>query len=126
MLNARAVLLNLFTRDPELFVTVTLKFCGKRQNRDLYHADKSSVVSEVYYNVFEREFDGDFSASDWSDQFLICMTSSGNEWTDGWIFVLIEAERPQSEAGNGSEPDRVLYRSTGEEAREAWLMNLLR
>ncbi len=99
----------------------TLKYCGKRYEAALYVAEGESVVSEIYYNAYERRFEGDLAGSLWrSDRFMICMNSSGNEWTDGWIFVLIEAGEPGNVDGPNLGPDRILYRGPDRETHEVW------
>jgi len=91
---------------------ITLKYTGKRVDPALFAGAKDQVVNRVLEDIYgETDRPNDFRME--SERFLICDTAGGSEWTDGWIFLLIEAEDLEG-------MDRVLYRGPDKVTHEVW------
>jgi immunity protein 42 of polymorphic toxin system len=98
----------------------TLQWCRKRYNADLYVAEKDDVLNTVFHYAFEDE-SGTDAWVDRGERFLVCMTSTGNEWVDGWLFAMVEGERGSDEALGMMALDRFLYREPNRTVHEVWL-----
>jgi len=86
---------------------------GLRRDDALYNTDKTAVLDLLDNSIYGE---GGRADSERAMKFLACMTTSGNEWTDGWLIVLIEG------AADRGQPDRMLYRrSTDRSDHEAFI-----
>jgi len=90
----------------------TLQYTGQRVDPVRFAGAKDEVMDRVFEDIY-GETDRPDAVQEESHRFLICHVASGNEWTDGWMFLLIEAEDAEG-------MDRVLYRGPDKVTHEVW------
>ena len=75
--------------------------------------DGEKVLKDIVHHAFELPFE-DPASVEFGERFSV-LTAFGNEWTDGWWFVLVES-------GPSVGDDRLIYQDPEGRIHEHWLL----